>query len=776
MSARRRAAPLLLLALLGLGGGAPALAKSDPGRLYVLGRRAVKDGYPRQAVLRLTAAIAERTNEGEPWVGVYGENREPYLAHFYLGLAFFDLGEHDLALRAWEESERQGAVKEFPEYRVLLEKRGLIEREILPQSAEGVRAGLATLRAAVAEGRTALDALQAVGDDPGELALRLGRVDDELAAQSALLAAEGGKSFRVLREVEERAATALLEAAAVRREAGMRAAALGGERIDAAVKAALAVLGDSGCRRDGLARLVSLERLAAARAEAASAARAARLELGVARAALACGELERAAQSLAAAAHGGGADPPEFLRLRAELGVARERLMRDEREDLAVRDDALARFAEAAAAADAGECDRPVIARLEAASETVRRHARRRELVTWIALEAGVPYAPQFQLARAYRSCGDPERAAAALEKSRGRAEELPADMKAEADGLEGWVRREKVRRFYGESHALVLLARDYESKDWPDLPRATLRSEQIEATLRKLGFAAPKIIANPTLSQLRGAVADFIAAFGGPTQPRNRLLIYFAGHGMTIHGTYGGSLFPVGFLVPTDAPPPPATVEDNEKFEKRAISMDQVHAWAKQIASAHHAVFVFDSCFAGSVFQVMPSGLISPPSILDQQVGDPARYFITASNEEDEVPDSTAFIDTLLAALDGREGKEVLYKDRILFGDELCVYLRHRDPPIHPASKPLCGPMPPPYNRGDIFFVLPPLDGDAGAHEAPSEAARAAARQELEAWRGAAAAGSAVAYRIYLESYPHGRFAGLVRSRLGLTMEGREH
>src|SRR5260370_33743682 len=44
---------------------------------------------------------------------------KPYLPHYYLGLAYFNTGNCEAAVKAWAESERQGSVREAAEYKTL---------------------------------------------------------------------------------------------------------------------------------------------------------------------------------------------------------------------------------------------------------------------------------------------------------------------------------------------------------------------------------------------------------------------------------------------------------------------------------------------------------------------------------------------------------------------------------------------------------------------------------------------------------------------------------
>lgn len=751
---------LILLFLL-IGSGPPCLAaRYDYTRLYQKGRKAALEGYPRKALFYLAGALEQRSTEGEPWVIAYGHHRVPYLPHFYVGRAFFDLGEYDRALEAWQESLRQGAVKEHAEFEELREKSEFIEREIVPQIAGAGRADLA--EAAAARGRTAeiVGILRATGQDPADLEARSERIGETLArAERAVAGGESERDLLRIRGAREAVSAVRAEAEELLREAQDRVAAVSAAQVDAGLAGALAALRPGSCERDALARLSSLRQLSSSRPDLRAGEREVRLVLGLARAFLQCGELDSAAQHLAAAAHEEG-EREEVSRLERELAAARERQQREEFEDFAARNAALTAFAEAAAAIDTGRCDPDAIDRLQRSSQAVFGRPDWRQLAAWIAERAGIPYIPRFFLAKAHRSCGDIEKSVQNLVQSK-RLKETPLfGYELEAEALESRLREEQIKRFYSGSYALVLLASRYER--WEDLPGVEDEARQIEERLRKTGFSVVEIVRNPTKRELERAVQRFIAAYGKGTGNRNRLLIYYAGHGDTLHPQYGNRSVPLGFLVPVDAARKPSPGEAADDFIESAVSMDQVEGWARQI-EALHAMFVFNSCYSGTIFWSISrsrGGLL--PVVVEEAVREPVRLFITAGNDKQEVPDTSVFLKTLLAALTWEEDAD-FSRDGFLSGSELCLFLKSRV--TRAGVAPQCGTMPPPYNRGDLIFARPPERAPGAAF--PAQPAAEALLAELSFWKAAAGPGSAEGYRRYLERYPEGRFAGLAQYRL---------
>ena len=77
-------------------------------------------------------------------------------------------------------------------------------------------------------------------------------------------------------------------------------------------------------------------------------------------------------------------------------------------------------------------------------------------------------------------------------------------------------------------------------------------------------------MVEDPTLDELEIAIEDFI--FDKGTDPENRLLIYYAGHGHTMKLGYGGEM---GFLVPADAPLPAKS--NSIRFQRKVLSMQRI-------------------------------------------------------------------------------------------------------------------------------------------------------------------------------------------------------
>jgi hypothetical protein len=101
-------------------------AAADYKDSYKQGIEAVEKSRWADAVRLMEEAIASKAAEGET-IRFYGQRFEPYLPHFYLGLALFNSGDCVGALRSWATSESQGAVRKSDQYRILTKNRSACE-------------------------------------------------------------------------------------------------------------------------------------------------------------------------------------------------------------------------------------------------------------------------------------------------------------------------------------------------------------------------------------------------------------------------------------------------------------------------------------------------------------------------------------------------------------------------------------------------------------------------------------------------------------------------
>jgi uncharacterized caspase-like protein len=272
----------------------------------------------------------------------------------------------------------------------------------------------------------------------------------------------------------------------------------------------------------------------------------------------------------------------------------------------------------------------------------------------------------------------------------------------------------------YRESHALVIGVSFYTS-GWPPLSGVRADVKAVTKALEKQGFDVT-VVENPNKQELETALENFILTYG--LNPGNRLIIYFAGHGYTHKPSYAADDPEewIGYIVARDAPRPSSDLSD---FFRHAISMQQVANLALQIESKH-VLFMFDSCFSGSVFSLSRA----VPQDIQERTAKPVRQFITSGSADQEVPDQSIFRRQLIEAL---EGEADLNEDGFVTGSELGLFLEEKVTNYsRRAQTPQYGKIRHHrLDKGDFVFVLP-TSGEA--EEAPEDPElERLAREEFE-------------------------------------------
>ena len=308
----------------------------------------------------------------------------------------------------------------------------------------------------------------------------------------------------------------------------------------------------------------------------------------------------------------------------------------------------------------------------------------------------------------------------------------------------------------YGKSYALVVGVGDY-TAGWPDLESVAREVAEVERMLAARGFEVVKHL-DPDAAGLEQAFEDFIARYG--YDRAHRLLFYISGHGYTLDEGRRG------YLVPRDAPHP---ARDEAGFRRKALAMTQILAWAREM-TARHALFLFDSCFSGTIFRTRALPESAPH--IGRLTGEPVRQFITAGSAGEEVPARSVFTPAFVDAIEHGEGD--LDGDGYVTGMELGVHLQAKVS-RYVEQTPQFGKIQDyALSRGDFVFRAGGgaggtgrvgTDGDAGAEQA-------AERDYWEMCRGNA---NPAYCEAYVKHYPRGRFRALADIRLADLTGGGE-
>lgn len=243
----------------------------------------------------------------------------------------------------------------------------------------------------------------------------------------------------------------------------------------------------------------------------------------------------------------------------------------------------------------------------------------------------------------------------------------------------------------YKDYHALVVGISNYEK--WPDLPSAAGDAKEVASRLKEIGFEV-RLALDPSAKELRKALSDVV--YGAGREKNRALLFYFAGHGETLELADGTEL---GYIVPSDCP---LKNIDPIGFDSRAISMKDMEVLALKVKSKHF-IMVFDSCFSGSLFNVVRGA----PVDISEKSALPVRQFITAGGAGEQVPDQSVF---KVVFLQGISGDADLNADGYVTGSELGMHLQEKVVNYtrggqHPQYGKINNPK---LDRGDFIFVSP--------------------------------------------------------------------
>jgi formylglycine-generating enzyme required for sulfatase activity len=244
----------------------------------------------------------------------------------------------------------------------------------------------------------------------------------------------------------------------------------------------------------------------------------------------------------------------------------------------------------------------------------------------------------------------------------------------------------------FSNSYALVIGESRY-TNGWPSLPGVNGDTAAVKRLLEEQGFSV-ETLENLSSRDMRSGIETFFNRHGYDRDVR--LLIYYAGHGHTLKLDNTRDM---GYIVPIDAPLP---ARDETGFKRLAIAMQQFDTWAKQIES-RHVLFMFDSCFSGSIFATSRAA----PGIIDYKIANPVRQFISSGGADETVPDTSIFRRQLEAALRGREAD--YNKDGYVSGSELGDFLQstvvnYSNNSQHPQYGKSRDPA---LDKGDFVFAV---------------------------------------------------------------------
>ena len=245
----------------------------------------------------------------------------------------------------------------------------------------------------------------------------------------------------------------------------------------------------------------------------------------------------------------------------------------------------------------------------------------------------------------------------------------------------------------YKQSHALVIGNSEYEH--WNRLDGVKDDVKKVKTALEENGFNVI-LKENLTKMQMIEEIDNFLSKYG--FEEENRVLIYYAEHGHTLDNNNSK----MGYVVPIDAPMPN---KDKRGFINKSLPMTQFKTWSESATFCKHSLFIFDACFAGSIFS--SRGNPTTNEVINYNTTEFVRQFIASGSENETVPDQSVFCTQFVYALQSDAAD--MNKDGYMTGTELGEYLKntviqYRKNRQHPQYGKLDNPN---FDKGDFVFIV---------------------------------------------------------------------
>jgi hypothetical protein len=261
--------------------------------------------------------------------------------------------------------------------------------------------------------------------------------------------------------------------------------------------------------------------------------------------------------------------------------------------------------------------------------------------------------------------------------------------------------------------HALVIGASNYTDKQWPPLNDIGLQIRELQNSLRP-HFDDVKVLADPTFASLDNTIREFLRSYGNNDDAR--LFIYYAGHGYTEVSADRNEYR--GYITGTDTPYVDGTQSGFASARLKAISMEAIRGIVSD-SNARQVLFVFDSCFAGTIFTARSPGG-SRNRLTDAEIAQlltrPVREFITAGDMQEKVPAHSPLPQLLENALKGDADP---YGLGVVTGQQIGQYLWSHTRGI--GISPREGKLPGYFDRGEFLFRVGLSKSTAGLRDSTS-------------------------------------------------------
>lgn len=251
-----------------------------------------------------------------------------------------------------------------------------------------------------------------------------------------------------------------------------------------------------------------------------------------------------------------------------------------------------------------------------------------------------------------------------------------------------------KLETTYNDSHALVIGIDDY--KNVSPLGYAVSDATAVSESLHKnFGFPEDNICTLTNDAATRDAIIQrFLDLALGRTDPNDRVVFFFAGHGLTVPSRRGE----IGYLIPHEG--------DRDSLGT-LIRWDEITRNV-DLVDAKHVLFVMDACYGGlAITRSLQPGTMR---FVKDMLLRPARQVITAGKADERVsdsggprPDHSVFTGHFLDALDGAAKTD----DGLITANGVMAYVYQKVGHDNSSDQtPHFGYL---DGDGDLLFHIPP-------------------------------------------------------------------
>ncbi|MGI9418048.1 MAG: caspase family protein [Geminicoccaceae bacterium] len=178
---------------------------------------------------------------------------------------------------------------------------------------------------------------------------------------------------------------------------------------------------------------------------------------------------------------------------------------------------------------------------------------------------------------------------------------------------------------YFAKSYALVIGIDDYAHPDeWPTLSYGTKDALAMADFLSAQGYEVTRLLGEEATR--RNILRTISEEMAPKLKGRDRVMVFFSGHGDTREVGWRD----YGYIIPYDG---------NRHFPSW-ISMAELREMSAQMQKARHQLFIFDSCYGGSIGQKAGRvQMAAGPRYIEKVSSSRARQFLTAGGKNEQVP-----------------------------------------------------------------------------------------------------------------------------------------